>query len=430
MGLTQNAKAQRADTLRIKEAIRQGLEKNFAVRIARNNAQIASNNNTPGNAGFLPVITADGSVNKRVEDNVTEFSAPSIPDRNDEGAETTVYNYGIDATWTVFDGLTMFATSDRLSLEEDIGELEARLQIEQLLADLITGYYQIVGQQQAYEVLQNTVDVSGERIRIAETKRDLGSGSEYDLLQARADFNADRAALIRSGTSLRQVKILVNQILSDSSFTDFDVQADIEIGPRLELDRLLEDALNENNELIIARLSTEVAEAQIREVRGAWFPQIQLNGGYGYNRNESTTGFADFSETRGFSYGVTARINLFDGFNKSRRVQNAEIGLKNEQLRLEELRLRIRAEVQQVYEQYTDALELIDLEQENLQYTQQSLDIALERFRLGTISSVELREAQLSLLNAENRLISAQIEAKSAETELLRLSGRLLSRVE
>lgn len=430
MGLTPYAKAQRVDTLRIEEAIRQGLEKNFAVRIARNNARIASNNNSPGNAGFLPVITADGSINKRVEDNVTDYSTPSIPDRNDEGAETTVYNYGVDATWTIFDGLTMFATSDRLSLEEDIGELEARLQIEQLLADLITGYYQIVGQQQAYEVLQNTLEVSGERIRIAETKRDLGSGSEYDLLQARADFNADRAALIRSRTSLKQIKILVNQILSDSSFTDFNVQADIEIGARLELESLLKDALNENKALSIARLNTEVAEAEIREIRGTWFPQIVLNGGYGYNRNESTTGFADFSETSGFSFGATARINLFNGFNKNRRLQNAQIELKNEQLRFEELRLKIRAEVQQVYEQYIDALELIDLEQENLQYTQQSLDIALERFRLGTISSVELREAQLSLVNAENRLISAQIEAKRAETELLRLSGRLLRRAE
>ncbi len=417
------------DTLRIEEAIQKGLENNFAIRIARNEAQIAKNNNSLGNAGLLPVITADGTISKRIEDNETQYSANSIPDRNDKGVETTSYNYGIDATWTVFDGLTMFATKDRLNLEAEIGEEQARLEVENLLAELINGYYQIVARQKAYKILENTVQVSEERIRIAETKKDLGSGSEYDLLQARADFNADRAALIRSETTLKQAKIIVNQILSNSTFENFDVEPLIKMGPVMDLGDLTEQALVENKSLTVARMNEMAASEEINELRGDWFPQIDINGGYGYNRTETSTGFVDFSNTSGFNYGITARINLFDGFNKNRRTQNAQIRLKNQQLQLEELKLRLKSEIQQVYEQYIDALSLIELEQENLQYTQQSLDIALERFRLGTINSVELREAQLSLLSAENRLIIAQIEAKNAETELLRLSGSLLRRV-
>ncbi|MEO9884907.1 MAG: TolC family protein [Balneola sp.] len=417
------------DTLRIEEAIQKGLEKNFAIRIAKNEARIASNNNSLGNAGFLPVVTADGTISKRIEDNETQYSTNTIPDRNDKGAETTNYNYGIDATWTVFDGLTMFATKDRLSLEADIGDEQARLEIENLLADLISAYYQIVAQQKAQIVLQNTVQISEERIRIAETKKDLGSGSEYDLLQARADYNADRAALIRSGTTLKQSKIIVNQILSDTSFDDFNVESKIEMGEIMSLKVLLEKANEENKSLMITRLNERVASKEIDELKGDWFPQVDVNGGYGYNKTETSTGFVDFSKTSGFNYGITARINLFDGFNKNRRTQNAQIRLKNQQLEYEDLRLAINSETQQVYEQYIDALSLIELEQENLQYTKQSQEIALERFRLGTINSVELREAQLSLLNAENRLILAQIEAKNAETELLRLSGDLLRRV-
>lgn len=414
------------DTLRIEEAIQKGLEKNFAIQVARNEAQIAKNNNTLGNAGFLPVVTADGGVSKRIEDSETQYSANSIPDRNDKGAETTNYNYGIDATWTVFDGLTMFATQDRLSLEADIGNEESQLQIEDLLADLINGYYQIVGQQKANKVLKNTVEISQERIRIAETKKDLGSGSEYNLLQARADFNEDRAAFIRSGTLLKQAKILVNQILSDSVFSDFDVESTIEMREVMGLESLLSNAYEENTSLTIARLNERVADKEIKELRGDWFPQIAVNGGYGYNKTEASSGFADFSKTTGFNYGITARINLFDGFNKNRRTQNATLRLKNQQLQIEELKLNVASELQQVYEQYKDALLLIELERENLQYTKQTQEIALERFRLGTISSVELRETQLSLLNAENRLIVSQIEAKIAETELLRLSGNLL----
>lgn len=414
------------ETLSIDDAVRIGMEKNFAIRIAKNNSEVAENNNSIGNAGMLPTVSANGAVNQRIQDNVTNYSS-SIPDRNDEGAKTTVFSYGLDATWTVFDGLTMFATADKLSAQQNISEMQYMLEVEQFLADIVTTYFQIVGQQQAYEVLENTVAISEERIRIAETKKDLGSGSEYDLLQARADFNADRAALIRSGTGLKRSKILVAQILADTLINvDFNVQENIELQEPLELNSLMNDVYAQNLDLGISRLNETVAEAEIREITGEWFPQIQLGGGYGYNRTEASSGFAEFSETKGFNYGVTARINLFDGLNKKRRRQNAQIELKNEQLRLEQQELLVTGQVQQMYAQYEDALSLIELEKENLTYTEKSLDIALERFRLGTINSVELREAQLSLLNAENRLISAQIEAKTAETELLRLSGRLV----
>jgi len=80
-----------------------------------------------------------------------------------------------------------------------------------------------------------------------------------------------------------------------------------------------------------------------------------------------------------------------------------------------------------VYQSYLNALRLIELEQQSLDIAEQSQEIALERFRLGTIDSIELREAQQTLINAENRLIIAQVEAKNAETELLRLSGQLVS---
>ncbi len=414
--------------LQLEEAIRIGLEKNFAIRIAENEVRISENNNSIGNAGFLPIITADGGVNRRVQDNVTRYS--SIPDRDDENAKTTIYDYGVNASWTIFDGLTMFATLDRLSNLSEISEAEARFRVEQVLAEIIMGYYQIAGQQKAAQVLENTVEISEERIRIAETKRDLGSGSEYDLLLARADFNTDRAALIRARTGLNQLKIMLTSVLGDSSSLEFEIPPEIELADRLVLDALIEDALAQNQELNIARLNERIARNEIREIKGEWFPQVDVSGGYGYSRTEASVGFAEFSETSGFRYGISASVNLFDGFNKNRRRQNAEIFLKNEQLRRQDLQFQIIAQISQIYAEYSDALSLIELEQENLEINNQTVEIALERFELGTINSIELREAQQSLLNAENRLIEAQIAAKTAETELLRLSGRLLSRVE
>ncbi len=414
--------------LELEEAVKIGLENNFSIQILENQVQISENNNSIGNAGFLPVISADGSINERVQDNITVYGNSNIADRNDQNAVTTVYDYGVNATWRIFDGLTMFATLDRLSNEMEVSEAQAQLQVENVLADIITGYYEIAGQQKAAEVLENTVEISEERIRIAETKRDLGSGSEYELLLARADYNTDRTALIRANTNLNQLKVILTSVLGDSVNVDFSVQSEIKLAERLSYTELLDEALQQNQELKIARINERIAKAEVREVRGDWLPNVDVNAGYGYSKTEASSGFSEFSESKGWRYGVSASINLFDGFNKNRRMQNAQIRLKNQELSKQDLRLQITAQLSRVYAQYTDALDLIDLEQENLEINKETVSIALERFELGTINSIELREAQQSLLNAENRLIEAEIAAKSAETELLRLSGRLLQK--
>jgi len=414
--------------LELEEAVIIGLENNFSIQILENQVQISENNNSIGNAGFLPVISADGSINERVQDNITVYGNSNIADRNDQNAVTTVYDYGVNATWRIFDGLTMFATLDRLSNEMEVSEAQAQLQVENVLADIITGYYEIAGQQKAAEVLENTVEISEERIRIAETKRDLGSGSEYELLLARADYNTDRTSLIRANTNLNQLKVILTSVLGDSVNVDFSVQSEIKLAERLSYTELLDEALQQNQELKIARINERIAKAEVREVRGDWLPNVDINAGYGYSKTEASSGFSEFSESKGWRYGVSASINLFDGFNKNRRMQNAQIRLKNQELSKQDLRLQITAQLSRVYAQYTDALDLIDLEQENLEINKETVSIALERFELGTINSIELREAQQSLLNAENRLIEAEIAAKSAETELLRLSGRLLQK--
>lgn len=421
--------AQAQQVLQLEDAIRVGLGKNFAIRIAENENRIAENNNTLGNAGFLPVISANGSINGRLQDNTTDFGG-QLPDRNDQDVITTIYDYGVNANWTIFDGFSMFATFDRLKTEKEISETEARHQVEMVLSDIISGYYEIAGQQKGAQVLENTVEISQERIRIAESKYELGSGSKYDLLLARADYNTDRTALIRSKTNLNQLKILLTTILGDTVSEEFLVEPEIQLAEKLNLERLIEDAQLQNIELMTSRLNEQAAKSEIREITGDWFPQVQLSGGYGYSRTEASAGFSEFSETTGFRYGITASINLFDGFNKNRRRQNAEIVFKNEQLRKQDLQLQITAQISRIYAQYEDALSLIKLEVENLEINKETVEIALERFELGTINSIELREAQQSLLNAENRLIEAQIIAKTAETELLRLSGRLLNRVE
>jgi outer membrane protein TolC len=423
---TEKCFSQVQDTLSLEQAIRIGLENNFSIRISRNNANIAENNRTIGNAGFLPAIEATGSRNISREDTRQQFTEESgIPNRTTSNAQTINTGASASLNWTIFDGFTMFATYDKLGDLEALGEQQFRLTVENSVARVIGAYYNIIRQKNIYDVLESTLNISEQRIDIAETRLDLGSGSEYDLLQARADFSEDRAAVIRQEVLLNDGKVLLNELLAREVDLSFKADSVIPINEGLVYNELVQQALKDNLDLSIARTNQDIVQSEIKEIRGERFPELDLNAGYSFNRNESGSGFLELNETDGFNYGLTARINLFDGFNVNRRIENAKIRLQNQKLAIEGQKQGIKADILREFKKYQNSLRLVELESENLKYARRSLDIALERFRLGSINSIELREVQRTLIDAESRLIQAQFEAKLAETELLRLASSL-----
>lgn len=414
--------AKSQDLLTLEEAISVGLESNYNVQLFRNLSEIAENNRSLGNAGFLPTISATATSTERVED--SDFIAGG-ESRSTAGARNSNRNAGLNLNWTLFDGFQMFRSHDRLSVLLDVGDEELRLEMELLTANITLGYYNIIRINEQLIILENNIYVTEERILIEETKVDLGSGSEYDLLQARSDLNADRAAYLRENNSLTQAKIVLNQLLSRAPDTNFNVADDIPIDRNLSEEELYQKIMIDNTQLSIARMEKEISNLEVRTIRGERYPEVSLTSGYSFNRSENDGGFIRFNESTGFSVGLTARVNLFDGFNLNRRVENAKIQSKNAVINYDIQKLRLESDFLTIYRAYQNSIELVDLEERNLENAEQTVDIALERFRLGSISSLELREAQRTFLQAENRLINAKFEAKVAETELMQLSGEL-----
>jgi len=411
------------NTLSVDEAIQIALENNYGIKIARISADIASTNKTLGNSGFLPSISVSGTRTERFNETIeteTEVSSSLIED-----ATTTITNANLSLNWTIFDGLQMFAIWDRLGEIEKRSREELRLEMESTVSDIILLYYNIVSLNDQLTILENSVEVSLERLEIVETELDLGSSSKFDLLQAQSDLNADRAAVLREANRLTEAKILLNEVMGRDATTEIEVADPIEINRLLEEQSLMQNVLSENTELTLARSEETIAEQEVREIRGERYPELVLNSGYSFNRNESTGGFTTFFETSGLSVGLTARINLFNGFNTNRRINVAKLNVKSAQYRREEIRQQLLSNFNVLYQTYLNSINLVDLEEENLENAEETLEIALERFRLGTISAIEFRESQRTFLLAESRLIQAKFEAKQSETELLRLSGRL-----
>jgi outer membrane protein TolC len=416
------------DTLRLSDVVRVALERNYQVQVARNDVDIAANDYAVGNANFLPTLSLGGGYNGTISNTRQQFISGDPQDVT--GAQSTRYTADSQLEWTLFDGLGRFATYNRLEAQLSEQQADTDALVESVLADVVLTYYDVARQQQQLRVLQEAVDISEERLRIAELRREVGSASDLEVRQAQVDLNADRAAALRQDVALANTKATLNRLLARrGASTAFDVTDRIDVDRGLDQGALLAAAEQQNPTLRRARRSVRVAEWEQQEVRAERLPTLDATLGYGYARSESESGFLQSSRSYDLTYGFTLSFDVFDGFDRRRRLENAAVRERTAELIVEDVRTQIQADLTSTYTSYQNRLELVALEQENLDAVAANVDIALERFELGEITSVELREVQEQFIQAESRLLTAQFEAKQAEVTLLRLSGALRERI-
>lgn len=420
-----HAQAPSPDTLRLDAAVQQALDDNFRAEIARREAAIADNNATVGNAGFLPTLSLDGGYNTTVSNTTQQFV--NQPEESIDGAESTNTTADASLRWTVFDGLGRFATYDRLGAQAERQRAATREEVEVVVADVIESYYDVARQQRQLQVFREAVALSRERLRITQTRREVGTASDLAVRQARVDLNADSAEVLRQATELTNAKGELNRLLGRAeSSTAYGVTSSIKVDTTLAAGALRQTATANSPALRQAQQARRAAEAEQREVRAELFPSVDLTAGYGYSQLDSESGFLQRQTSYDFTYGVSLTFDLFDGLNRQRRRQNAELRATNAETVVEDVRARLTTELSSAYEDYRNRLQLVDLQRDNLAAATENVDVALERFEVGTITSVELREVQEQRIRAESELLTAQFEAKRAEVELLRLSGQLL----
>lgn len=411
----------------LKKCLEIGLERNYSIRIIKNEQQITSNNATLGNAGYLPTLDLSSGFNGNV-DNTTREQADGTTETT-HGVNTEAANAGINLNWTLFDGFGIQAEYARLKELQQMGELNTRLTIEDFAANVASEYYNLIRQKIRLKNLRSAVSLSKERLRIVEERYYIGSMSRLDLQQAKVDFNADSSQLITQLETVHTSRTRLNQLLAlDNVEQELHIPDSlITPNPFLDEAELWNNTLTNNVSLLISQKNKSLSEIDYKKLQSRNYPYVRLNAGYGYTANWYGTGTTDLQKKLGLNYGVTVGINIFDGFNRRREQRNARIQIKNQQLRLQELELGLKTDMSNFWMAYKNNLELWKLEKENLVAAEENYSIALERYKLGELSGIELREAQNSLLEAEERQSIAEYNTKICEISLLQLSGQILS---
>jgi len=412
------------DTLSLQQALEIALQNNYGVQIARNDAAIAANNNSAGNAGYLPSLSLSTTQSNNVNNTRQEFFTGEVRQR--DGAKSNALNAQAELNWTIFDGFSMFANADYLEALEKIGEVQARDALERTAASVIVTYYDIVRRQRQLEVIREAIAISAQRKKLAEDRLGLGAGSRLEVLQAQVDGNADSSALLSEILAMTESKAALNILMARPAETEFLVSRTISVQPDLNYTAILEKAKNENPAVQLARQNAYLAALDVRRTRSTYYPFLDLNAGYGYSRSQAEVGILKSNRSAGLTYGFTAGITIFDGFNARRQVRNAKLAQESRNLDVKFSEQETAGAVYTAWQSYSQSLRRAALDRQNLDAAKTSSDVALERYRLGTSSAIELRDAQQNYVEAQQRLLEALFEAKMAEVELLRLSGQLV----
>jgi len=402
-----------------------GLENNYDIRIIRNQQKISENNATIGNAGFLPSLDLSAGYSGTINHTEQKLSDGSTVENS--GIHNQGANLGLNLSWTLFDGLGMQTNYERLKEFRRMGELNTQLAVEDLITRLTSEYYNYVRQNIRLSNLQYAVTLSAERLRIVEAHYIMGSKSGLEVQQAKVDFNADSSRLITQLEAVYTAGVAINRLmaLDDVSQELAVIDTAISPNPFLNKDELWKLTLLNNTELLLSNRNTAISELDYKSVQSRDFPYLRLNTGYGYTINHYGSGNTDRQNTLGFNYGVTLGFNIFDGFNRKREKKNAKLVIQNREFQYDQLELSLKAELANIWMAYQNNLELLNLEKENLTVAQDYYSIAMERYRLGDLPGIDLREAQNSLLAAEERLLQASFNTKLCEISLLQLSGQL-----
>lgn len=418
-------KAQIQESLDLEKAIQIGLEKNLQVKIGVENIALRELDKKIGvGTFFMPVIDGNYLRSFSTEDVTQTFVNDPENPRQIDDAKSRNKSYS-------FVGIYGFrpesvVTLKRLGVLSEISELDSKVIVENTVAGISTAYYLLILELQRYQVLKETLRLSKARLNIAQAQYELGGAGKRDFLTAQVDYNADSSLLITQEQIIQNTRVNLNELLAIDPETEFLLQdTTITIGEPLSLETLNENAFVENKLLLVNQRLNNDAYLQIKELQTSRLPGLNLNSTFTNQVFNSDAGFLLQNERQGLNYGGNITLNLFSGLTLNRRIQSAKVNKRIQDYSLEQYEIQLKSDIQRAYNIYSKNLQLLKIEEVNYEVAKENSEIALERFRLGIASYLEFRDAQVNLLTAENRLITAVFNIKEQEIELMRLSGKI-----
>ena len=411
------------------EAVNAALESNFGIKISSNQVEVAKNNQSIWNSGYLPSLTGLAGVSYDLNDRKTEIEGEETIEQND--VENELYRGSLNVDYVLFDGLGRYYNFKSLKEEYNLSRLEARETVENTILQLFTVYFEIARLYENIDVLEEGLRISKDRVVRAQYQYEYGQANNLVVLNARVDVNNDSINLIQARQQLNNTKRDLNLLLDrEMDNLGYLVDTTVNFLPRLQLENLIAGAGENNTRILQSESAIAISEYDIKVSKSGYLPSVGLTGSYGWNQNiGAPTAFfpGSTTTTTGFSAGVNLTWDIFDGGRTRVQTQNSRINNDTQELLKEQVKLEVKRDIANALGTYENKLYIFHVQEENVATNLDNFNRTEEQYKLGQVTSIEFRQAQVNLLNARTSLNLAKYDAKLAELELLRLTGQLLN---
>lgn len=404
------------------EAIKLALQNNLQIQIARNDAEVARISNNWGYAGRWPTVTA-GMSDVQSTTNINQvLSSGGTFKKN--GVTNNSLNANLTAIWRIYNGNLVVATKSRLEELQKVGELGLLNQMNSVIYDVLVSYYNIVRLKEQVKAYKAIIDLSQERYNIAETRFNVGSAAKTDMLQAGIDLNEQKINLVSIESQIAKTKVILNTILKRDTESPLEVDSNFVIS-KLDLKTYVQKIQATNYDVLMAQHQLAVLMQERREINSQRLPTLALTSVTGYNRNKATGGFLLINQSYGPNIGLAIGIPIYNSNIYKTQLRINEVNQKTQQLQIENVGIQVTRDMTNAFNEYDNATETADIERRNTLLAKENNFISTERFRKLQSNSIELRTAQLSLIDAQDKLINALFRAKLAEISIKLLAGEL-----
>ena len=414
------------DTLQLDDLLNQVLLKNHSIQVAKNTAQSSENSATRGNAGQLPSLGVSAGANYSNTNTKLEIVGDSVP-RTINGAQSTGYNASLNFNYTLFDGFASIYRYYQLKQNHGLADVQVKATIENTFNQAISAYYELARLQEDQDIAARSLKLSQERFNRVALRKEFGQATQLEVLNAKVDLHTDSVNHMTAQLNYENARRNLLYLAGQNPDQEFLVSTRVDFQDGLELESLRKLARENNTSILVAMYNLEIAKSNAQIVSAGRLPTVGVNASYGLNQSNNDAGVLASNRAIGLSGGITLSYNLFDGGRTNINIQNAALAVesnKEQKVDAEEL---INKEVANGLATYEQRLEVLKVELANLATAELNFQRSQEALKLGQITGTAFREAQLNLIRSQNRINQARYSAKIAETELLRLTGQLVS---
>ncbi len=413
------------DTLTKKEAVDLALVNNYQIMAVKNSLEKAGNNTSIYNSGLLPTVNATANANYNLNSGEAGFSNGTVTEFS--AAASNGINSSIGANYVLFNGFNRRYNIKQFQDTYQLSEIQVASTIENVILQVFLSYFEIARLQENYFNLQQALSISKNRLERAKYQNQYGQNSNLDISNALVDVNTDSINILNIHQQLENSKRNLNVILGRNVDDQFSIDTTVNFNNNYVREILEESFRQNNSSLNLARQGLTINENVMKINESSFYPQVSVNSSYGWNKNNNNAAsFLAYSKGSGLSAGVSLSWSLFDGGMRYIRQQNALIDVRNQELFISQIEQEISRDFSNAWGNFNNKLFILDAQEDNLATNKINFQRTEEQYRIGRVSSIEFRQAQLNLLNAQTNRNQAKYEAKLAELELLQISGQLL----